>query len=61
MAAHTCAASPPLIQSTSVLRGGKLLHTIPTPCLHLSFPPVQNAKNCLREGALAKFLDLVVW
>ncbi|KAL4422894.1 hypothetical protein ABPG75_009091 [Micractinium tetrahymenae] len=21
----------------------------------------QNAKNCLREGALAKFLDLVVW
>ena len=24
------------------------------------FPP-QNAKNCLREGALAKFLDLVVW
>ena len=31
----------------------------------LLLPPsprcLQNAKNCLREGALAKFLDLVVW
>ena len=37
------------------------------PCMtHKARPPVilaavQNAKNCLREGALAKFLDLVVW
>jgi double-strand break repair protein MRE11 len=23
--------------------------------------PPQNAKNCLREGALARFLDIVVW
>lgn len=24
-------------------------------------PAPQNAKNCLREGALARFLDVVVW